>query len=166
MWLSFLLFVKSMSRKTIVRNWSWSCNFSCKKIYSMIDKFVLVCIVYSGVNIHVYGDRTSFIFLSTVVCIPSKREFIESLEFSRCSSYDEYLPINKCNWNLISKGRFPNWRLQMWTHRIEQLLSYLVDYRMQHTYREGNRAADWLANKGSKQFWVKQLTIASIGINL
>ncbi|GLJ31783.1 hypothetical protein SUGI_0639330 [Cryptomeria japonica] len=36
----------------------------------------------------------------------------------------------------------------MWTHNIEHLLSTLVDYRMQHTYREGNREADWLANKG------------------
>ncbi|GLJ53797.1 hypothetical protein SUGI_1148150 [Cryptomeria japonica] len=50
--------------------------------------------------------------------------------------------------NGISKGHFPNWRIQMWTHRIEQLLSSLVDYRMQHTYREGNRAAYWLANNG------------------
>lgn len=38
----------------------------------------------------------------------------------------------------------------MWSRRIEQILSSLVDYRIQHTYREGNRATYWLANKRVK----------------
>ncbi|GLJ21588.1 hypothetical protein SUGI_0400770 [Cryptomeria japonica] len=50
--------------------------------------------------------------------------------------------------NGASKGHFLNWRLQTWMHMIKQLLSSLLAYRMQHTYREGNRATDWLANKG------------------
>ncbi|GLJ23228.1 hypothetical protein SUGI_0439400 [Cryptomeria japonica] len=50
--------------------------------------------------------------------------------------------------NGVSKGHFLNWRLQTWMHRIKQLLSSLLDYMMKHTYREGNRATDWLANKG------------------
>ncbi|XP_059070682.1 uncharacterized protein LOC131860303 [Cryptomeria japonica] len=50
--------------------------------------------------------------------------------------------------NGIIKNGFTNWRSNAWIQRIKSLIDKLLDYQVHHIYREGNKVADFLANKG------------------
>ncbi|GLJ50048.1 hypothetical protein SUGI_1064470 [Cryptomeria japonica] len=58
--------------------------------------------------------------------------------------------------NGVSKSGFQNWRLASWISRINSLLTLLGEYHIQHTFREGNKAADQLANRGIEEGSVKE----------
>ncbi|GLJ37769.1 hypothetical protein SUGI_0767610 [Cryptomeria japonica] len=50
--------------------------------------------------------------------------------------------------NGIIKSYFHSWNLEKWLPRINQLLSSIGTYDINHVYKEGNRLADHLANLG------------------
>lgn len=59
--------------------------------------------------------------------------------------------------NGVTKFVFQNWQLECWILRINKLLNSLGDYHIQHTYREGNKAADCLANMGIEVDFVREV---------
>ncbi|GLJ44438.1 hypothetical protein SUGI_0932150 [Cryptomeria japonica] len=60
--------------------------------------------------------------------------------------------------NGIIKQKFENWKLEVCHHKIQGLCDSLDRYSFKHIYREGNSAADWLANNGIGCDGPKQLS--------
>ncbi|XP_059076357.1 uncharacterized protein LOC131875735 [Cryptomeria japonica] len=50
--------------------------------------------------------------------------------------------------NGISKSSFQNWKLGKWIPYINKLLGSINSFELKHTFREGNKVADLLANVG------------------
>ncbi|GLJ57123.1 hypothetical protein SUGI_1300790 [Cryptomeria japonica] len=50
--------------------------------------------------------------------------------------------------NGIINQKFENWKLEASRPKIQGLCDSLDRYSLKHIYREGNSAADWLANRG------------------
>ncbi|XP_059076787.1 uncharacterized protein LOC131876037 [Cryptomeria japonica] len=50
--------------------------------------------------------------------------------------------------NGVSKSNFPNWKLGKWVPHINKALESINSFEFKHTYREGNKVADLLANMG------------------
>ncbi|GLJ53117.1 hypothetical protein SUGI_1131830 [Cryptomeria japonica] len=63
---------------------------------------------------------------------------------------------------IIKKG-FTNWRLNAWIPRIYCLLQNSTDYHLQHTFREGNQVADFLANQGIEKTLPAVLSSTNVG---
>ncbi|GLJ26442.1 hypothetical protein SUGI_0510240 [Cryptomeria japonica] len=59
--------------------------------------------------------------------------------------------------NGVTKSVFQNWQLECWIPRINKILNSLGDYHIQHTYREGNKAANYLANMGIEADSVREV---------
>ncbi|GLJ43283.1 hypothetical protein SUGI_0898790 [Cryptomeria japonica] len=53
--------------------------------------------------------------------------------------------------NGVINSVFQSWWLQSWILRIKLLLNSLGDYRIQHMFREGNKATNYLANMGIEE---------------
>ncbi|XP_059066284.1 uncharacterized protein LOC131857615 [Cryptomeria japonica] len=58
--------------------------------------------------------------------------------------------------NGVIKFIFQNWQLQSWIPRINLLLNSLGDYHIQHMFREGNKAADYLENMGIEDDFARE----------
>ncbi|XP_059070432.1 uncharacterized protein LOC131860084 [Cryptomeria japonica] len=50
--------------------------------------------------------------------------------------------------NNIIKSNFQNWKLRKWLPRINNLLDTIGNFEINHSFKEGNRMADYLANLG------------------
>ncbi|GLJ05711.1 hypothetical protein SUGI_0023720 [Cryptomeria japonica] len=49
----------------------------------------------------------------------------------------------------IGKGQAVSWKRKQWVQNIKSRLDHLTDYKLAHIYREGNKAAYVLANRGA-----------------
>ncbi|GLJ41750.1 hypothetical protein SUGI_0864040 [Cryptomeria japonica] len=63
---------------------------------------------------------------------------------------------------IIKKG-FENWWLNTWIPRIYCLLQKLMNYHLQHTFREGNQVVDFLSNQGIAKTLPAVLSLANAG---
>lgn len=50
--------------------------------------------------------------------------------------------------NGVTKRKFQSWKLNKWLPRISVLMDKIGDFEFRHSYREGNKVADILANMG------------------
>ncbi|XP_057816505.1 uncharacterized protein LOC131029867 [Cryptomeria japonica] len=62
--------------------------------------------------------------------------------------------------NGISNQQFTDWKLNCWILRIQHLIGHISNCSFIHSYREGNAAADYLANMGINSTCPKQLSAA------
>ncbi|GLJ49451.1 hypothetical protein SUGI_1047360 [Cryptomeria japonica] len=58
----------------------------------------------------------------------------------------------------ISNHRFTDWKLDCWIPRIQHLTRLISECTFTHSYREGNSAADCLANMGISNSCSRQLS--------